>query len=364
MMNVNVQHTDREDLLEQIFAVVLDGVVLIDCTTGRIIDLNPKAAEIIGCPKDEILGKASHRFIGPAPVGESPIYDLDLASEQSESVVRRIDGREIPVSKTTARLQWQGRDCLVESFTDLSPQKETQQAQAQLVQELERVNQELKNFAYVVSHDLKAPLRGIKHLAGWIAEDYADKLDEEGREQFSLLVNRVDRMHDLIQGILEYSQIGRVIEKQECINLNDLLPIVVDTLAVPNHMEICIEKELPAIQAEKTRIVQVFQNLLSNAVKYMDKEQGRILVACTDQGEHWQFSVADNGPGIGEKDQARVFKLFQTLVSKDEHESTGVGLTIVKRIVEFYGGRIWVESQSGQGCTFFFTLAKADENKV
>jgi two-component system sensor kinase FixL len=361
-MNVNVEHTEREDLLEQIFAVVLDGVFLIDCTTGRIIDLNAKAAEIIGCPKEEILGKACHQFIGPAPVGECPVYDLDQVSEQSESVVRRIDGTEIPVLKTVARLQWQGRECLVESFIDLSSQKETQQAQAQLVQELERVNQELKNFAYVVSHDLKAPLRGIKHLASWIAEDYVEKLDEEGKEQFSLLVNRVDRMHELIQGILEYSQIGRVIEKQECINLNELLPIVVDTLAVPSHMELGIESDLPVIQAEKTRIIQVFQNLLSNAIKYMDKDQGRIQVGCTDQGEHWQFSITDNGPGIVEKDQDRVFKLFQTLVSKDEHESTGVGLTIVKRIVEFYGGRIWVESHSGQGCTFFFTFAKPEEN--
>jgi len=357
-MNVNVEQTEREDLLEQIFAVVLDGVILVDCTTRRIIDLNTKAAKIMGGPREAILGKLCSDFMGPRPLGEYPVCDLDQAPGQSESVLRRIDGTEIPVLKTVAHLQWQARECLVESFIDLSQQKETQQAQAQLMQELERVNQELKNFAYVVSHDLKAPLRGIKHLAGWIVEDYADKLDEEGREQFFLLMNRVDRMHDLIQGILAYSQIGRLVEKKEPINLNELLPLIIDSLAVPQHVEICIAGELPVVQAEKTRMIQVFQNLLSNAIKYMDKAQGRVQVACTDQGACWQFSVADNGPGIAEQDQDRVFKLFRTLAPEDEHESTGVGLTIVKRIVEFYDGRIWVESQPGQGCTFLFTFAK------
>lgn len=360
-MSVNLEHTEREELLEQIFARVLDGVVVVDCATRKIIDVNARAAEVIGCPREAILGRHCHQFICSAPPGQCPACDLDQPLDQTESTVRRIDGTEVPVLKTLARLDWRGRACLVESFIDLSRQKETHQAQEELVQELERVNQELKNFAYVVSHDLKAPLRGIKSLADWLTEDYADKLDDQGREQFALLLNRVDRMHDLIEGILEYSRIGRVIEKREWVDLNELVPIVADMVTVPGHIGLVIDDELPVIQAERTRIIQVFQNLLSNAIKYMDKDQGRIQVGCTDQGAFWQFSVADNGPGIAEKYQDRIFELFQTLAPRDQVESTGVGLTIVKRIVEFYGGQIGVDSEPGQGCRFYFTLAKSKE---
>ena len=357
-MNMDVDYTEREDLLEQIFSVVLEAVVVIDSSTRKVIDLNAKAAEIMGRPREALLGQTWCPFVGTASEGQCPVCDLGQTLDQVEGVLRRHDGTEIPVIRSAARVPWQGRECLVESFIDVSRQKASQEAQAQLVQELERVNQELKDFAYVVSHDLKAPLRGIKSLADWMAEDYAEQLGDEGKEQFGLLLNRVERMHGLIEGILEYSRIGRVIEKNEAVNLAELLPIVIDMVTLPDHIELTVEDELPVIFGEKTRIIQVFQNLLSNAIKYMDKDRGSIRIGCSDKGGHWQFSITDNGPGIAEKHQDRIFQLFQTLAPKDDVDSTGVGLTIVKRIVEFYGGQVWVESQPGQGCTFFFTLSK------
>jgi light-regulated signal transduction histidine kinase (bacteriophytochrome) len=245
-------------------------------------------------------------------------------------------------------------------FWDILERKRAEQRQAELLKEVESANRELKDFAYVVSHDLKAPLRGIKTLASWLSADYADKLDEQGKEQIRLLSGRVDRMNNLINGVLEYSRVGRIQEKQSLVDLNKLVPEIIDMIAPPENINITVENELPKIECEPTRITQVFQNLLSNAVKYMDKPQGLIKVGCIEENGFWKFSVSDNGPGIEEKFFEKIFQIFQTLAPRDGVESTGVGLTVAKKIVELYGGRIWVESKVGEGSTFFFTLPKQE----
>lgn len=224
--------------------------------------------------------------------------------------------------------------------------------------ELENANKELNEFAYVASHDLKAPLRGISTLVKWLSMDYEDKLSQEGKEQLSLLLNRVDRMYNLIDGILQYSRIGRVREEKVRVDLNELMPDIIDLIAPPENIAIVIENELPVISFDKTRITQVFQNLINNAVKFMDKPQGLVRIFCVEEDGFLKFGVSDNGPGIEDRYFQKIFQLFQTLAPRDEVESTGVGLTVVKKIVEMYGGRIWVESKVSQGSTFFFTLPK------
>ena len=224
--------------------------------------------------------------------------------------------------------------------------------------DLEAINEELRQFAYVVSHDLKAPLRGVRLISQYLCEDYADKLGEQGLEQLDLLKGRVGRMYDLIDGVLQYSRIGCVQEDPSEVDLDKLTADVIDMIAPPDHVEIAIDGPLPKIKCDKTRMKQVFQNLISNAIKYMDKPTGQIVVACSSDEGMWTFRVSDNGPGIEEKYFDRIFQIFQTLTSRDRFESTGVGLTVVKKIVESYGGRIWVESELGQGSTFFFTFPK------
>lgn len=227
---------------------------------------------------------------------------------------------------------------------------------AKLIQQLERSNQELKQFAYIVSHDLKAPLRAINALVQWISEDYAEHFDEDGQEQMELLQNRVRRMDQLIEGVLHYSRIGRIREKLVSVNLNKLLTETIDFLAPPSTIQIQIDARLPVVQCEKVRIGQVFQNLLSNAIKFMDKSEGIIQISSIEEGDFFRFSIQDNGPGIAEKDHERIFQIFQTLHAGDSHNSTGIGLTLVKKIVELHGGIIRVHSQLGQGCCFEFTL--------
>lgn len=223
-------------------------------------------------------------------------------------------------------------------------------------QQLEEVNAELTNFAYVTSHDLKAPLRAISQLSAWIVEDYAPLLDQDGRDKLALLTDRAKHMHNLIDGILQYSRVGRASEKVVEIDLNSLVQKTMDVLSPPPHVKVQIEGRLPVVKAEPTYIAQVFQNLLANAINYMDKPHGYISIKCEEDDANWVFGVADNGPGIEQKYFAKIFQMFQTLGPRKDVDSTGIGLALVKRIVEKWGGKIWLESTVGQGTIFYFTI--------
>jgi light-regulated signal transduction histidine kinase (bacteriophytochrome) len=244
--------------------------------------------------------------------------------------------------------------------TDVTERTEAQNRQTQLLNRVQKVNHELNDFAHIVSHDLKEPLRTIKIATTWILEDYKDLLDENGINHLELLSNQVTRMYDLIDGILKYSRTGHLKNQKEWIDLKVLMPQIISMISVPDNIEITIDGEMPIIEFERTQISQVFQNLLSNAIKYIDKPLGRIKIGCIEEADNWKFSVADNGRGIEQKNFEKIFKMYQTLDPRDEFKSSGIGLTLVKKIIETYGGTIWVESDLGQGSTFIFTLPKKD----
>ncbi len=231
---------------------------------------------------------------------------------------------------------------------------------------LSEVNEELEEFAYIVSHDLKAPLRAITQLTYWLSADYADVLDEAGQQKLRLLAGRAKRMHNLIEGILQYSRVGRTQERQRPVNLDKLVREIIENLGPPSHITLTVEGKLPTVIGDPTRLEQVFQNLVGNAIKFMDKPEGRIVIRGEDRGEFWQFSVSDNGPGIEEKHFERIFKIFQTLTPRDGGAdgtgSTGIGLSLVKKIVERQGGRVWLESTPGEGSTFYFTWPKTKKD--
>ena len=279
---------------------------------------------------------------------------LEQIQKRDAELVRARDDLEERVKDRTADLTSANEQLKKE----IMERQKAEAKQGKLLETIEKTNEELKDFAYIISHDLKAPLRGISTLTEWITKDYSDKLDEDGKEQMNLLSSRVDRMHNLIEGVLQYSRVGRVEEQHVSINLNELLKDVIDMISAPDNIKITIDGELPDVTCERTRIMQVFQNLLSNAVKYMDKPEGLIRIGCEDDGDSWIFSVSDNGPGIEEKYFKKIFQIFQTLNARDDFESTGVGLTVTKKIIELYGGRIWLESQPGEGTTFYFSLLK------
>lgn len=247
---------------------------------------------------------------------------------------------------------------MIGSMLDLTARKEAERRQAELVTKLEAANRDLNDFAYVVSHDLKAPLRAISTLAGWIAQDQAARLDDEGREQLGLLVSRVKRMNDLVDGILKYSRAGQLEAEAKSVDLHALVTETVDLLGPEAHAAVRIEGRLPTATCAKTTVQQIFQNLLSNALKHCDKPEPSICVSCEEVGDFFRFSVRDNGPGIDSRHFERIFQLFQTLAPRDNVESTGIGLALVKKLVELHGGRVEVVSQPGAGSTFSFTWPK------
>ncbi|MFH1716037.1 MAG: PAS domain S-box protein, partial [Planctomycetota bacterium] len=225
--------------------------------------------------------------------------------------------------------------------------------------ELTRANKELQEFAYITAHDLKTPLRAMGTLADWISTDYADTFDEEGRKQVRLLVEKAEQMSALIDDILQYSRLGQEYQQKRQVDLNQVISDMIAGIAPSENIEISIRNELPVLVCDKTQIVQVFQNLVSNAIKYMNKPEARIEIGCVEEDGFWKFSVSDNGPGIDEKYFGKIFKIFQTLAPRHGTESTGIGLSIVKKLVELNKGKVWVESIVGRGSTFFFTLPKS-----
>ncbi|MDB9312319.1 PAS domain S-box protein [Spirulina sp. CS-785/01] len=223
---------------------------------------------------------------------------------------------------------------------------------------LEKRNQELDQFAYIVSHDLKAPLRAIANLSTWIEEDLEDTLTDDTQHQMNLLRSRVKRMEALIDGLLQYSRVGRFKRQAESVNVEQLLHEVIDSLAPPPEIQIKLASELPILQTERLPLFQVFANLISNAIKHRHSPQGEVTIEAVNQGDFYQFTVADDGYGIDPAYHEKIFVMFQTLEPRDKVENTGVGLAIVKKIIEDQQGSIWVESQEGNGAKFSFTWAK------
>ncbi len=241
---------------------------------------------------------------------------------------------------------------------DISSRIKIEEKQAEVLMELKKSNQELNDFAYIISHDLKAPLRAIGSLTNWLNQDYRDKLDEQGQQLIDLLNQRTVRMHNLIEGVLNYSRISHIHQNVVKQDANAIVNEVVADLNLPSGIQVKIACILPAVWYEETKLRQIFQNLIGNAAKYMNKEFGLIEVLYKEDEKFWWFEIKDNGPGIEESHFHRIFKIFQTLQPKDTYESTGIGLSIVKKIVEMGGGSIHLTSKVGQGTSFFFSIPK------
>ena len=294
------------------------------------------------------------------------LYDTEYRIRAADGSYRYFAARGVPVLAEDGSVrEWVG------VCTDIEERKATEAVLKTRAQELvyltavlsqtntalEKRNQELDQFAYVASHDLKAPLRAIANLSQWIEEDISDTLNEENRYQMQLLRGRVHRLEALIDGLLQYSRVGRVEIKAESVDIKALVAEVVSLLSPPPET-VSIEPGMPTLFTQRLPLFQVFINLISNAIKHHHGSQAKVTVAVADRGTFYDFAVTDNGPGIAPEYHEKVFGIFQTLEARDKVENTGIGLAIVKKIVEGQGGTISVESQEGQGATFRFTWSK------
>ncbi len=340
-----------------------EGVVMTD-TFDRILYVNQQMCHLTGYSEAEMLGNKAYELL--LPKNEWPSSEEKL-TERSEGIAENYVKRHVRKNGTI----WWGNinaSPLIDdngNFTgtlaavmDVTEKIEAERLREQLMEELAEKNKDLDDFAYIVSHDLKAPLRGIKTLSDWIYQDYSDALGEDGKEQLLLLQKRVVRMRNFIESLLEYARIGRMQLKEEQFDLQESILKIIDSLQPLENCDIKIRTTLPVIFAKKLRIEQVFQNLISNAIKYNDKPQGLIEISHEESDNFYTFKVKDNGMGIDEKYFDKIFQIFQTLEARDTYESTGIGLSIVKKIIETHKGKIKVKSELGKGSAFIFTVKK------
>ena len=283
-------------------------------------------------------------------------YDLNMEFQYrvGDNVILWIKSTNIEFNYKLQQMQQERNDSVI--------LLETISRQQQLLREytdrLEAMNKGLDRFAYIVSHDLKSPLRAIGSLAEWIQEGLESNDFSEIPDHIELLKKRILRMESLIEGILHYSRAGRdQIEKQP-VDLHRLLMEIMESEHKGDSTELVLPDNLPVLQTHRTSLSQVFSNLINNAIKYNDKDICRVEVFAEERDSDWQFKVKDNGPGIDPKHHEMIFEIFCTLISRDTYESTGIGLTIVQKIVQEHGGEIEVVSRLGEGATFAFTWPK------
>ena len=349
-------------LLSLIAQKNINAVVICD-NNGRIEWANSSFIKISGYNIEELIGQK------PGPLLQGPDSDPETVKYLSKQIKNGAPFNcEIINYNKSGKKYWiriQGQ-ALYNKFgeisrffaieEDITEKKVMEAHKEELLASLERSNNELEDYAQIVSHDLKSPLRSINSLISWIREDNGGTLSEETKQYLNLIEGKIEKMDHLIQGILTYSKIDKTDVRSEKVNTYETVKNIVSIIDIPKNIQISVQEKLPVIKADKYRIQQLFQNLIGNAVSYIDKPEGLVEIGVEESKNHNVFFVKDNGPGIAKKDQEKIFKIFQSLSNNER--STGLGLSIVKKITEKYNGTIWVESEVGKGTTFFIKLPK------
>jgi PAS domain S-box-containing protein len=352
---------------------------------GSLLRVNQKFGEIVGYTQAELLATTFQAITEPADLEEDLALLAQLVNGEIDEYTlekRYIhkQGHHVWVNLTVALIrsiapagQMVTPQYLLAAVKDITDRKQlellnqTQTADLQRLnnslmlaqQQLQERNQELDRFVSIAAHDLKAPLRAISNLSEWIEEDLQEQIPSEN-PQLKLLRQRVKRMDALIDGLLRYSRAGRAELATETVDVAEILAETIDSLSPPASFEIRVVNSMPILHTKRLLLNQVFANLISNAIKHHDCPDGRIEITVEDLGDCHQFSISDDGPGIPQgESRERIFEIFQTLnPTTDSTENTGIGLALVKKIVEGEGGKIWLDDECIKGCRFSFTWLK------
>lgn len=344
-----------------------DGILITDIETGSIRYGNQEICNMFGYTLDELQKMYIDQLYNK--VKDIKLQNIEDTGSQDRRLIQCIkkDGKVIYCDFSSTKTTIDNKICTLSFVRDVSDKMEAEKILSKLNKKVKSAQKDLSDFSYVMSHDLKTPLRAIVTLADWIETDYFEEGQKgglrssiDGRKKLAMLVGRVRRIHDLIDGILRYSSISEHGEKT-IVDMNQLVSEVVSIINPSTNIvpyKISTAKDMPKVLCEKSRIEEVFLCLLSNAVKYNDKPNPDIYILYEDNATYWKFGVKDNGRGIEEKYFKKIFQIFQTLRDEDRHDSIGLGLSIAQKIIELHGGHIWIESEVNIGTTVFFTLPK------
>jgi PAS domain S-box-containing protein len=351
-----------------------DGIFGLD-VQGNVTFINAVAAHTLGYESGELLGKHSHftwhyrKPDGTAyPAEECPIYAAykEGVVHSGEEVFWRKNNTGFPIEYTSRPLYEEGKIAgSVVTYKDITERKRSEDELKRLLSELERSNKELEQFAYIASHDLQEPLRMVASYVQLLEKKYQGRFDEKADKYIYFAVDGVKRMQKLIDGLLAYSRVPRGGQFTR-VDANQAFSHAVANLsiAIKESGAVVTRDDLPAVFGDEIQLSQLFQNLIGNAIKFRRAEVAPVVrVSSTKDGDHWIFSVSDNGIGMDPEYFDRVFLIFQRLHAREEYPGTGIGLALCKRIVERHHGRIWVESTPGKGSIFFFTIPSSGGQK-
>ncbi|MBW2645323.1 MAG: PAS domain S-box protein [Deltaproteobacteria bacterium] len=330
----------------------------------KIVFSNNRFATIYRYPKEELIDIETWRLVHPEDRAlTAEMRALRLKGEDApleyEAKGLTKGGDVIWIRRRNRRIEYKGRPAILGNIVDITEQRQAEE-------ELRKMNEELKNFVRIVSHDLKTPITAIQGFSSRLLKQYQDTMEEKDVRYLEQIKASAHRMEVFVADLLALSRIGRVASHFEDVPSLEIVKEVVSNLQdrlERNRIELAIAHNLPTTYCDSERVYQVFQNLLVNAIKYMgDTAHPKIKIGYEEGKEFHQFYVSDNGAGIDSKDHRKIFEMFQrveTIRKLGDEEGTGLGLTIVDRVVRNHGGEVWVESEKGKGATFYFTLSKS-----
>lgn len=381
---INVKSSNKAELLAKdsnlwaVMNTVLDGIIIID-SQGLIQAFNPAAVKMFGYQSEEVLGK-NIKMLMPEPYcSEHDEYLKNYLTTKNPKVIgigrevsgKRKTGEIFPMELGVNAMKLDQSHMFVGMIRDISERKRIELDKLNFMEALKRSNQELDNFAYIASHDLKEPLRGLSNNALFLKEDYQDILNKDGIKRIDRMIFLCNRMEQLVNDLLYFSRLGKQELAIKPTNLNNVISdisVMIETDNIQDlNIDIRIPKKLPNITCDSIRITEVFRNLITNAIKYNNNTKKIIEIGFSTSNpdytnnnnnqSNYVFYVKDNGIGIQEKYYNDIFRIFKRLNDENEEaKGTGVGLTFVRKIIERHGGSIWVESQMGIGSTFYFTI--------
>ncbi len=365
----------NEARLNAIHEAAPSGILTTD-KDGIITSVNKKVIKIFGYEEAEIIGKGIELLVPTSIHAQHKIDVADFAQSGTKKVMAngrdvlgiRKDQTTLPLEIALNRFTLpDGSIQVVASVVDITDRKHAEEEREALIERLTDSNEELERFAYVCSHDLQEPLRMIRSFSDKLQTHIHDKLigDEKGARYFKFVMDGAIRAQNLIDDILNYSSLDRDTLRHEEFSATELVKSAIDNIQVnlEEHKGSITYGELPQLVGNKAQIYQLFQNLINNGLKYhKPNTKPHIHIGVESKETHWKFWVSDNGIGMKQRHIKKIFDVFQRLHSRDEYAGTGIGLSICKKVIERHGGKIWVDSEPGEGSTFYFTLPKLKQN--